>query len=585
MNPHHPKGLARALRRAHRILALLKSRGMLSQEDYQQALASDLGLSLKPRRSPEALHAFLALSARVAASPQTVHRATIDLDLQQQAARILSQQVAALASSGASQGAALVVDSQTGEILAYVGSRDFFDLQDRGAVDYVQARRSPGSALKAFIYGLGMGQGKLTAATELPDTPMDFQMDSGRVYVPENFSHSFLGPMLAREALANSRNIPALRVLSTVGIPPVLELLELGGVKGISHEPGAYGLGLAIGNLGVTLEELVGLYGMLANGGLTLPLRRFADEPVPLPVRLLPAESAQLIAHILADPLARRPGFPAGGPLDYDYAVAVKTGTSQGFRDAWTVAFSDRLSIGVWIGNHDARRMDHLTGAGATATAVHEMFEAIMPSRSPSRSVSSSFALPQRFLPRDVCPLSGKLAGPECTSRKVEFFAPGTEPIERCPFHHRVQIDVRNQLRAGRSCPPEFVAARTMLDLPEEYQRWARQLHLEVAPLRLSPLCAEGEDEPVAVRIREPHNRARYLWDPGTPPESSTLRFAAEVSPAEEEVVWLVDGTPVAKVAYPHEYLWPLAPGLHTVVAALAHRGRASEPITLTVAR
>src|SRR6185503_4125827 len=124
-----------------------------------------------------------------------------------------------------------------------------------------------------------------------------------------------------------------------------------------------YGLGLAIGNLDVTLEELTGAYAMLANHGETLPFKHFANEATPAPRRLLSRETAQMVTHILSDPQARRPSFAAGSPLDFDYAVAIKTGTSQGYRDAWAVAYSDRLLVAVWVGNHDWRRMTSIGGA------------------------------------------------------------------------------------------------------------------------------------------------------------------------------------------------------------------------------
>jgi len=583
MNPYQPAGLRRAIRRARRILGTLRSRGVISEQEYAQALASDLGLVARPRREPAAMHALLALSGTAEGARAPIARATLDGEMQRQTAETLSRHLVELSVAGATQAAALVVDPEAGDILAYVGSRSFFDAQSHGAVDYIQARRSPGSALKPFVYAFGFEQGRLTAASVLADTPLEVAGENGRSYTPENFSHSFLGPMLAREALANSRNIPALRVLSEVGIEPVLQFFERGGVRGVSYAPGAYGLGLAIGNLHVTLEELVALYGTLANRGEALTLRRFLDSQPPTRHRLLSADSAQLVTHILADPLSRRPGFPAGGPLEFEYAVAIKTGTSQGFRDAWAVGFSDRLLIGVWIGNPDARRMNRVTGVDAAAL-LHEIMDAQMPTRAPHRPVAQTFVLPERFVARDVCPLSGQLAGPHCPGHRTEWFAPGTEPVESCPFHHEVPIDRRNKLLAGPTCPPQLVDRRVLLDLPVHYQRWARLQHLELAPRRLSPLCPDGLDLPLEVSIREPSQGARYLWDPATPAGFSTVRFSADVTPADEEIVWLVDGSPVAKVAYPHEYRWPLSPGIHTVAAAMARRARVSEPVTVVVA-
>ena len=584
MNPYDAAGLRRASARARRILEGLRRRGLISALELRQALGSELGLVPRPRRQADALHAALAWSRLAGRSDAPISTATIDLDIQTTTARILSQQVSSLSESGAGNGAALVVDTATGDVLAYVGSASYFARPERGAIDYVQTRRSPGSALKPFFYGLALERGRMTAATELPDTPLEFQTSDGLAYLPENMNHGFLGPMTLRDALGNSRNIPALHALEEVGVEPALRFLERGGVRGITYEPGKYGLGLAIGNIDVSLEELVGLYGVLARGGESLPLRHFAGEPVVAPRRLLSRATAALITHILADPLARRPSFPPGGPLDFDYAVAVKTGTSQGNRDAWTVAYSDRLLVGIWVGNHDQRRMNRVTGARGAATAVHEILDTLMPEHLPQKAILPAFPPPEGFSARSICPLSGRLAGPDCPHRRVEHFAPGTEPVAACPFHAVVPLDRRNGLRAGPGCPAQFVERRHMLDLPPAYDGWARHQHLEIAPQRSSPLCP-GPDaaQEVAVRIREPLDHSRYLFDPDTPPEFSTLRLSADVTPVDEEIVWLVDGTPIARVGYPFEVRWPLAPGLHVIRAALARRAEASRPVTVLV--
>ncbi|HEX8434302.1 penicillin-binding protein 1C [Archangium sp.] len=584
MNPYTEEGLRRALKRSHRILRALHEKGVLSREDWEQARQADLGLVPRPQRMPEALHAVLEWSALSRARPEPISTATLDLEIQSKVANILQLNLNRLDGTGAGNTAALVVDTETGDVLAYVGSRDFFSEEHRGAIDFVKQRRSPGSTLKPFIYGLALEKGSVTAATELADTPMDVRTESGRSYLPENVNHNFLGPMLLREALSNSRNIPALRVLEEVGVESTLRFLEKAGAGGISYEPDRYGLGLAVGNLHVTLEELTGLYLVLAHEGETRPLRRFVDEPVAPSRRLMTREAAQLVRHILADPLARRPTFAAGSALDYPYAVAVKTGTSQGYRDAWAVAFSDRLLVAVWVGNHDWRRMNGLGGLMGAAGAVHEILDAVMPEWRPYRPVLDTFAPPGGALAVDVCPLSGRLAGPDCAHRKSEWFVPGTAPTEPCPFHARVKLDRRNGLRAGPTCPEREVVTRVMLALPEEYEQWARRQHLDIAPLRESPLCpTHPEQLEPKVAIREPRGTVRLLYDPDTPASASTLRLTADVTPSTEPIVWLVDGVPVATVSWPHEFRWSVRPGQHVITAAMVHRPQVSQPVTVVV--
>lgn len=583
MDPWDEQGLVRANRRAGRILRQLHARGIITADELQQSEQSDLGLVPRPRRTPEALHAVLHWSRGLQQRVGPIVRATLDLPMQTKVAAILSRNLARNAANGAGNTAGIVVDPVTGEILAYVGSNDYFDSEARGSIDYVQTRRSPGSTLKPFIYALALQDGRHTAASELADTPMELTLGEGGAWAPENINHAFLGPMLLRDALGNSRNIPALRVLGEVGVERTVRFFEDAGVREVSWEPGAYGLGLAIGNLPVTLEELVAAYGVLASGGETLPLRRFMDEGPAVRGRLLARDAAQLVTQILSDPLARRPSFPAGSALDYPYAVAVKTGTSQGFRDAWTVGYSDRLIVGVWVGNHDWRRMNHVGGLNGAAEAVHEIFDVLTPLRTPHVAIPMRFAFPEGHLTREICPLSGRLAGPHCPSRRVEAFLPAVTPIEGCPFHVQVAVDARNGLRASESCEARFVRHKAMLDLPAGYHRWARKHRLELAPAEHSPLCPGGDAQHANVRITEPAHRARYVVDPDAPGELSTVRLSAEVSPSTEDIVWIVDGVPVAQVGYPHEFRWPLSPGVHTVTAAMVRSAEASAAITLIV--
>jgi penicillin-binding protein 1C len=584
MNPYEPAGLKRGMRRAHRILVILNQRGIISHDELEQALHANLGLVHRLSRADDALHAVIALSDRARRHGGTTVHATLDLDLQEKVAHLLQENLERLGGL-AGNTAALVIDTAHGDVLVSVGSSDYFDTADHGALDYVRVKRSPGSTLKPFIYALALESGRWTAGSEIPDTPADYSADEdGGTYMPENFNHAFLGPMLLREALGNSRNIPALRVLSDVGVEKTLRLFEAGGVQGISWEPGRYGLGLAIGNLEVTPEELARLYLVLAHDGVATPLRLLSDESETPGPRLLRTDTARLITNILSDPLARRPSFPAGSALDFDdMAVAVKTGTSQGHRDAWTVAYSDRILVVVWVGNHDRRRMGNLTGGSAAGQVAHQIIEAVMPEREPYRAIEQSFPPPRGYNAVSVCPISGKLAGPDCPDAKVEYFAPGTEPVEHCPYHVKVKLDRRTGLRAGPSCPAQFITTRPMLDLPHEYRDWARGQRIELAPERYSPLCPLNTTLHPSVTVREPRDRARFLFDPDTPDEAAGIRLAAEVQPAEEEIVWIVDGSPVARVGYPFELRLPLKPGNHTIRAAMAQSDTASRPVTVTV--
>jgi len=576
MSPWTKDGLARAMARTRRILATLEARGVIDAETHRQALVSELGLVKRPERPEAAMHALLAAAplARRTGAP-TIVRTSIDLELQRDAQRQVELTLRRLRGQGAGNAAALVVSPATGEVLAYVGSAGYFEAQDKGAIDYLAARRSPGSALKPFLYALALQDGRLSLATPVPDVPTEFPTALG-AWVPENMTHTFLGPMLAREALGNSRNLPALHVLQQVGVDRALEFFGRGGVRRISSDPGEYGLTLALGSLPVTARELAVLYSALANHGVPRPLTFLPVEAVTAAEPLLHPDAADAILHVLADPEARRPGFPPGGPLDFDTPVAIKTGTSQGHRDAWAVAVSHQLLVVGWVGNADWQKMNGVSGAMGAAPLVHQLFERV---NAPASVITS----PQGWSAVEICPLSGRRPGPLCPHHRTEYFAKGTEPLEACPFHQAVPIDVRTGLRASAACDARYVSRRPLLDLPPEYGSWARAQHLDVAPPGESPLCPSGPPPAPALAITEPRSRTRYLFDPSTPREFSTVRLSARVTPATEDITWLVDGRPVGQVGWPHELRVSLAPGPHEVRAAFSHHAVLSAPVTVVV--
>jgi penicillin-binding protein 1C len=605
MGPFVPGGKERGLARAHRILRALHARGYLDEQALQTALLSDLGLVDRRHRPEEALHFSILMGDEVRAArrarpagapPLTQVTTSLDLSVQGRVQQIVRANLRDKAELGATNSSAIVVDVDSGEVRAWVGSVDYFDddTDAHGAIDYNRARRSPGSTLKPFLYGLALDPSTVTAshttytaATALADVPMDVLDERGRSYLPKNINKNFLGPMSLREALGNSRNIPALRVLGDVGVERLVELCADAGVKDINFAPGHYGLGLALGNLHTTPEELAGMYLALAHHGRTRPLV-FSDLPAAphTSKQLMAPEAADLITHILADDAARKPSFPEGSALSFDVAVAIKTGTSQGYRDGWTVAYTDRLLVVVWIGNHDWRRMNHLGGLAGTADAAHEIIDALLPTWKRHVPLPQSVAQPAGSERRVVCALSGKLAGPACTHTRTELFLDHTAPHAPCDWHDRVAVDVRTGDLATSHCPAHVVERRAVTRLPPEYERWARQKRMPLAPVRTSRLCGGDVDAggALSVTLTEPRDGVRYTFDPDTPPEFATVRLAADVDGGvDEEVVFLVDGTPVAHVGHPFEARWTLSPGRHMVQAALVRRGQISAPSTIVV--
>ncbi len=285
-------------------------------------------------------------------------RTTLDADLQAFVAATLARQLASLAGRNARDGAAIVVDNHTGDILAYVGSAGAASLS--GAVDGARAPRQAGSSLKPFLYELAIERRLLTAASVLDDAPVDLDTASG-LYIPQDYDRSFRGPVSVRSALGNSLNVPAVRALLLVGVDAFRDRLFDAGYRGIDRDGDYYGFSLALGSAEVTLVEQAAAYRALARGGLWSPLR-LEPGPAATDRRVLDAGASAIVADILADPAARSATFGADNGLALPFPAAVKTGTSKAMRDNWCVGFSDRFTVAVWVGNFEGDAM----GAGVS---------------------------------------------------------------------------------------------------------------------------------------------------------------------------------------------------------------------------
>ena len=583
MSPWTESGRVLALERARRILHGLHKAGLVSEADLHVALHAELALAPKPQRRNEALHALLKMSSRteVPTPLAGIFQTTLDLEIQTAAQRLLSKQLSLVRWRDASNGAIVVVDASNAEVLAYVGSNHYFDTQARGAIDYAAIQRSAGSTLKPFIVAAALETRRYTAASELPDIPAVFAQPDGSVFFPENMGHRYMGPMLLRNALANSRNLPLIHLLQAVGVEPMVSLFEKAGVENVKFHPKSYGLSLAIGSVAISPLELAQLYTALAGRGQLRRLQFFKNMPKPPPVRLFGEEAAMLTAHMLADADARRPVFAAGGPWDMGEGIAVKTGTSQGFRDAWTVAFDDKYIVVVWVGNHDLRRMNRLTGGEASAPIAKQLMQQLSPRE--FGKTSQANPPPSQAVRKDVCALSGFGPTQHCPHTKTEFFIVGTEPIEECPFHRQVAIDLRNGFLAGPHCPKQFIKTAPMLVLPEAYAEWAKESQLSMAPLDESPLCPQKEVRR-RVAIREPRPGSRYVFEPNTPAEFASLRFSASVFPPDQNLIWLVDDMPVHKTTHPHEWRWPMSIGRHRIRAVFETENISSAEVEIEVA-
>ncbi|HYC89318.1 MAG TPA: penicillin-binding protein 1C [Thermoanaerobaculia bacterium] len=489
----------------------------LGAQERQRALREQLRFT--PVSQPVlAMHYIEKNAGRASA------RLSLDAPLQRDVIGIINAQRETLLKHGAHSVAVAVLDNGTGQWLAWEGSGDYFGKEFGGAIDGVTTPRQPGSTLKPFTYALAFESGH-TPASIVPDVPSHFPTaEQGVVYTPRNYDGRHRGPLRVRAALAGSQNIPAVATLHQLGPESLLRLLRNSGFEGLDRTADYYGLGLTLGDAEVTLEQLVRAYSRFAVGGQFSPRTRF------------------WITDILSDPDAREYAFGSGGSLDFPFPVAVKTGTSQAYRDNWTIGYTRDVTVGVWVGNFDREPLRGSSGVTGAAPIFHSvMLAAVKRVRGtlPIGDTTPVVAPPDDVEELDICTLSGARPSTYCPAVQKEWLPRGSA-ARFCSWHHDGSID-----------------------WPAEYRAWARQT--QPAPSRPSTKHAG------AFRIANPPNGATYLIDPTLRMEFQTLRLRAD---AVSRVTWKVNDRPVRDE-------WPLVRGRHVITAVDARGQRDSVMITV----
>ena len=452
------------------------------------------------------------------------------LDPRQQATleRVIAHYVERHREIGVRNAAAVLVDSHTMEVRALVGSADFRDAAIEGQVNGVAAKRSPGSTLKPFIYALAIDQGVLHPMSVLKDAPTAFGPFS-----PENFDGRFVGPVSAQEALVRSRNVPAVAVAAKLARPTLYDLLKASGVDALAPER-HYGLALTLGGGEVTMEELARLYALLPNAGELRPLRYERQAPAGGGgTRLLSAEASFMTLEMLRTNPRPDTMLPAQPP------VAWKTGTSWGFRDAWTAGIFGRYVLVVWIGNFDGRGNPAFVGVHAAAPLFFQAIDALraqgLEAPAPVRAALPNLARVE------VCRATGDLPNVHCPERTSTWFIPGKSPIRVSDLHRRVLIDTRT----GKAACEETATTRW-----EVHEYWApdmQRLFREAGmPRREAPPaaeCAAGSSDDSAPTIQSPLRGVTYALRMSEP---TPLALSANSTPGAQ--YWFADNSFIGEV-------------------------------------
>ena len=446
---------------------------------------------------------------------------TLDSSIQSMAKTILDNQVKALSENGVKNGAVLVINNKTREVLAWAVNGTRSENVPGSWIDAVTTPRQPGSTLKPFVYALALEKG-WTAATIIDDSPLAEPVGTG-LHSYNNYSRINYGKLPLRQCLGNSLNVPAVKTLQHIGVDNFLSCLQNLGIKSLRQDPDYYGDGLVLGNGEITLFELVQAYATFANQGVYKQLKVLMDE-VPgvaeYQERIFSSEVTSLIGNILSDNSARTLEFGAGGVLNFPIQTAVKTGTSNDYRDAWSVGYNNDYTVGVWMGNLDRTAMNRITGAKGPAIVLRSIFAELNRNHD-----TSPLYLSPKLVQKDVCRDTGLPADGDCLAYS-EWFIPGSET---------------SMVANGPSIQKE------------------------------------------KVEMIQPSPGLSLAMDPRIPDNHESFMFSLTGVPDNSKLEWYVDNE-LEAVTDSGNYLWSMSKGNHTVIAKILSADNKQKSTTEDVA-
>jgi 1A family penicillin-binding protein len=494
--------LEHARRRQAVVLDLMVEVGYISEAEAEAAKVEEL--QLQPRQfNVEAPHFVIWVQQLLEQKygADVLYRSglrvttTLDSRLQAIAEEEAQAQVAKLQDRHATNASLVAIKPDSGEVLAMLGSADFNDPEIAGQVNVALRLRQPGSSIKPVTYAAAFEKG-WTPATLIWDVETEFRDALGRPYVPHNYDGKEHGPVLVRQALAQSLNVPAVKTLDFVGLPAMLDMAHRLGIESLNRPD--YGLSLTLGGGDVTLLEMAGAYAVFANQGKRVPpvaILRIEDaagrvieeyQP-PTGEQVISPQHAYLISDILSDNNARAPMFGENNVLKLSRPAAAKTGTTDDWRDSWTVGYTPELVAGVWVGNADNTPMNKVAGSQGAGPIWHNFMERALAEQPPSQ-----FPRPQGIEVFEISVDGGSLPSVACPPdrRRSEIFASGQGPLgPEYDFHQFVRIDVTTNARASEYCPADVVEERHYIILPgAEGQYWAQKQGVPQPPAEVCPV-------------------------------------------------------------------------------------------------
>lgn len=496
-------------------------------------------------------------------------KTTLDLYLHEYVKNQLELYVNNNKNIGINNASAVLIDTTNMEVKAYVGSAGFYNNSILGQVDGITSKRSPGSTLKPFIYGMAIDQGIIHYDTMLKDTPSSFSE-----YTPDNYGNTFKGPIKAWNALTQSRNIPAVNLARKIKNPDLYDFLQTANVTELKDRD-TYGLSIVLGSADVSALELCSMYSIFLNDGIqyeinqTYPLKPKISS---INKQLLTAQSTYIVKQMLYEnpsPYETRPKDSAG------YRIGYKTGTSIGFRDCWSVGFFGQYVLCVWIGNFDGVGNNSFLGRTAAAPLFFNIADGLID----RGNVKYTFnKMPEGVTKVRVCSVSGDICNDDCPYTEETFFIPGVSPINKCKIHRRINIDTRTGYRTDE-IDKLYIKSVVREYWPSDLMELFRQAGLP----RLVPPDYPPEEGRITSQsgyppeITSPLNHTRYVFDPKKP-SRNVIILNAIADASTSELFWFHEESFIGRTKPGEKFEWRPEPGVYDLTV-IDDKGRSDSRV------
>lgn len=496
---------------------------IFTQKEIEDALAEPLTARrlVVPKLMPQ-------FSYKLKQTGEVNIHSTIDLNTQQKTEKLVEDYVRSLKLSGINNACAMIIDNETHKVIAYVGSGNFKDTTDGGQVNGAAAVRQPGSTLKPLLYGLCFDEGLLTPKKIMNDVPVNY---AG--YAPENYDKNFNGPVTVEFALEHSLNIPAVKALNMLGKEKMIDVLGKTGFKQIQSKQKSLGLSLILGGCGTTLEQLTGLYSSFATGGVYYKPSFLAEDSLFQQRRVLSADAAYMITDILSR--INRPDFPIHWEATAKLPrISWKTGTSYGRRDAWSIGYNKKYTVGIWVGNFSGKGCAGLSGAETATPLLFRIFNTL-----DYDADREWFSPPKDLEQRMVCSETGMPPADHCTNLVLDYFIAGISSTQACNNFVEISVSPDEKISYCKSCEPaNGLKRKTYKLIAPELQNWmqANSIAFEMIPPH-NPACEKIFKEGVP-NITSPVNGTEYLINKKDP---EPLQLVCETANDVSKVYWYIN--------------------------------------------